>query len=116
MNIQHRSTPELEQSLAEIDHTISAIDRGSRGLQPTTQLENHRKAIVSLVDNLATDLCTQVEDLRKTLDRIQQQVLTSAERSRATLQEHVHVCERVADEVRHMREVIADLERDTRDD
>jgi hypothetical protein len=54
--------------------------------------------------------------LRKTLDRIQQQVLTSAERSRATLQEHVHVCERVADEVRHMREVIADLERDTRDD
>jgi methyl-accepting chemotaxis protein len=114
MNIQHRSTPELEQSLAEIDHTISAIDRGSRDvLQPTTSLENHRRAIVALVDNLATDLCTQVETLRKTLDRIQQQVLTSAERSRATLQEHVSVCQRVADEVKHMREVIDELEHDT---
>jgi len=110
MNIQH-SPRDLDQSLQELDNAIKSIDHGTKVLAP----KNHRTAIVSLVDNLATALTTQIGTLQTTLKRIEQQVLTSAERSRAALQDHVSVCERVSDEIKHMSEVVADLERDTRD-
>jgi gas vesicle protein len=114
MNIQH-SPRDLDQSLQELDNAIKSIDHGTKVLAPKTVEENHRTAIVSLVDNLATALTTQIGTLQTTLKRIEQQVLTSAERSRAALQDHVSVCERVSDEIKHMSEVVADLERDTRD-
>jgi methyl-accepting chemotaxis protein len=117
MNIQHsprKTSAELEHSLDELDTAIRSIDRGTQQvLTPTTESENHRKAIVSLVDNLATNLTEKIEMLKQTLSRIEQQVLTSAERSRSVLQDHVGICERVSDEVKHMAQVIADLERDT---
>jgi hypothetical protein len=74
-----------------------------------------RDAINSVVDGIIGDICAKIGQLRQTLDQIEQQVLQSAARSKHTLNEHVGVCVRINDEIRHMQDVVADLARDVHD-
>jgi hypothetical protein len=71
-----------------------------------------RDAINACVDNIVDDICGKVGELRKTLDAIEAAVLQSAARSKAMLNDHVGICIRVNDEIRHMREVVEDLARE----
>lgn len=76
---------------------------------PPTYGGPQRDAINSVVDGIIGDICGRIGDLRKTLDDIEHQVLQSAAKSKHALNEHVSVCVRINDEIRHMQEVVADL-------
>lgn len=84
---------------------------------PTSDLTNkpptyggpQRDAINSVVDNIVSDICGKINDLRKTLDEIEQQVLEGAAGAKHALQDHISICVRVNDEFVHMQDVIAEI-------
>lgn len=68
-----------------------------------------RDAINSVVDNIVGDLCGKINDLRHTLDDIEQQVLSGAAGAKHALHDHVTLCVKVNDEITHMQAVIEDI-------
>lgn len=78
-------------------------------IKPPSYGGPQRDAINSVVDNIVSDLCGKINDLRKTLDEIEQGVLEGAAGAKSALQDHVAVCVRVNDEIVHMQAVIADI-------
>jgi hypothetical protein len=89
------------------------IDRATKQeLTPPSFGEEHRGAIDSIVTGLVGNLSKRIADLHAMLDQIEQSVLTSAERAKARLEDHVAVCVRVDDEIRAMKVVVDDLAKD----
>lgn len=78
-------------------------------IRPPSYGGPQRDAINSVVDNVVSDICGKINDLRKTLDAIEQQVLEGAAGAKTVLQDHVLVCVKVNDEIVHMQEVIEEI-------
>ena len=78
-------------------------------IKPPTYGGPQRDAINSVVDNIVSDICGKIGELRKTLDDIEQQVLEGAAGAKTALQDHIQVCIRVNDEIVHMQDVIEDI-------
>ena len=113
----HQRNPDtLASRIAETDRAIDEIRRGTEIERhtPPSYGDQHRGAIASCVDALASDLCDKIGALRKALDQIEQHVLQSAANSKAVLNEHVGVSVRINDEILHMQTVIAELAEDAR--
>lgn len=68
-----------------------------------------RDAIGSIVDGLVVDLCQRLNEIRETLDKIEQQALESAAKAKGSLNDHVGVCIRLNDEITHTQTVIAEV-------
>jgi conjugal transfer/entry exclusion protein len=116
MNIQRspiRPSVELTQQLEEVDKAIGTIDRGTEAaLRPPSFGQEHRAAIDSVVTGLASQLTKRIDTLHELLKQIEQQVLSSAERARASMDSHVATCVRVDDEIRAMQIVVDELAKD----
>jgi phage shock protein A len=110
MNIQQRKDT-MAQQIEEVDRAIAQIDRGTRA--PPSFGEEHRAAIDSVVTGLASQLCKRIAALHSVLDRIEQQVLESAQKSKGAMENHVSICVRVDDEIRAMQIVVDDLAKDS---
>lgn len=114
---QTPQTADFERHLDATDRAIADLDRGTvveRRHAPPSYGDQHRGAISSCVDALASDLCEKIGALRKALDQIEQHVLQSAAKSKGVLNDHVAVSVRINDEILHMQTVIAELAEDAR--
>lgn len=69
-----------------------------------------RDAINSVIDGLVSDICSDIGELRHTLDDIEQQVLEGAANAKQRLNEQVQICVSVKDEITHMNRVVADIQ------
>lgn len=114
MNLQQsprRPTPELTEALNEIDRAVTR----QQDLTPPDYGSPTRQAIESVVNGLVSNLCVEIGKLRKELDLIEQRAISSASKSKHALTEHVLTCERINQEVGHMRDVITELTEQTRE-
>lgn len=98
-----------------IDRINAPREVATQTITPPAFGENHRQAIRSCIGALSTDICERTQALRKMLDDIDQQVLSSAERAQHTLDDHVALSARISDEIKHMGEVVAELAEHARD-
>jgi hypothetical protein len=98
-----------------IDRVTHPVHRDVAELTPPAYGDNHRQAIHSCIGALSNDICERTQALRKMLDDIDHAVLASAEKSRATLDDHVALSARLSDEIKHMGDVVAELASDARE-
>lgn len=68
-----------------------------------------RDAINSVVDNIVSDLCGKIGELRRTLDAIEQQILEGAAGAKAALQSQIAVCVRFNEELAHMQGAVEQI-------
>lgn len=114
--MQQQAPDSLAGRLNDVDRAIADIERGTKIEKhtPPSYGEQHRGAISSCVDALASDLCTKISALRVALDTVEQHILQSAAKSKGVLNDHVAVTVRINDEILHMQTVIAELAEDAR--
>jgi hypothetical protein len=111
MNVQQPSAA-LSGLKDRIDRVTHPPRREVAELTPPSFGEEHRGAIDSIVTGLVGNLSKRIADLHALLDQIEQSVLSSAERAKSRLEDHVAVCVRVDDEIRAMKTVVEDLAKD----
>lgn len=124
MTLHQQQPHSAVNNLASLKDKIDTAGAGRLGAGGTAELRQEvvpsyggpqRDAINSVIDGIVGDICGKIEALRKMLDQIEQEVLTSAGKSKHSLSEHVSVCTSINDEILHMREVIAELSERARD-
>jgi hypothetical protein len=101
-----------EKSYRDATAAAASQDLQRQEIRPPAYGGPQRDAINSVVDGIVGDICNRIVDLRKMLDAIEQQVLESAAKSKAALNDHVGICVRINDEIRHMQTVIEELKAD----
>lgn len=92
---------------ANLSHFIDEVDRAT--LPSPVYGGPQRDAINSVVDQIISDLCGKIAELRNSLNVIEQQVLQSAAKSKHRLNEHVTLCIKLNDEILHAQDVVNDL-------
>jgi hypothetical protein len=103
---QHQSP----RTAATLTRLLDEVDpAATQEIAPPDYGAPTRKAVESLIEALSTALCAKVNELRKELDLIEQQALTSAEKSKHVLSEHVALCERINQEIGHVRDTATKL-------
>lgn len=106
----------LQQSPRNLSNPLKQVDRAASGeITPPIYGGPQRDAISSVVDNITSDLCGKIGELRKMLDTIEQQILQSAAKSKVSLHGHIASMVRLNDEILHMKDVVTELAEDTRD-
>jgi hypothetical protein len=89
--------------------TIPANDLATAPLKPPAYAAPTQGAIDSVVDNLVDDLCRRINGVRETLDKLEQQALQSAASAKIALKDHLQVCVKLNDEIRHMQAVVMEI-------
>lgn len=102
---EHHQIGENTQ-LAQIDHTI--------GTRPTPIAVPEyggpqRDAINSVVDNLVHDVVENIAALKKRLNALEQQVLSSGAEAKANLTAQIAICSRVREQCHQIGEVIDEI-------
>jgi hypothetical protein len=111
MNMQRpprKSPEELSRFVDEVDRAAGDLPR-NLDVQPPTYGGPQRDAINSVVDGIVGDICTKISELQRSLKTIEDQVLQSAAKSKHSLNEHVVLCVKLNDEIRHAQDVINEL-------
>ena len=75
-------------------------------LQPPPYGEAQTSGVNSVVGSIVDDICRKINDLRETLDEVEQQILVGAAAAKTALHDQISVCVRVNDEILHMRKVV----------
>jgi hypothetical protein len=113
MNVQQAPSAAISTLKDRIDRVTHPVHREpAQELSPPSFGAEHRGAIDSIVTGLVGNLSKRIADLHAVLDQIEQSVLSSAERAKSRLEDHVAVCVRVDDEIRAMKSVVEDLAKD----
>jgi hypothetical protein len=102
------TTRHLQEVTEEIN-TQRAASPATRTMLPPGYGDPQRDAINSVVDNVVQDISRKIDDLRKQLDALEQQVLVGAAKSKLALHGQIQVCVRVNDEITHMGAVIEEI-------
>jgi hypothetical protein len=77
--------------------------------EATTQTEQRRDAIKSVIGQLAEDVLREVKALRELIDDLEKLVLSNAARVSENLNEHVAICGSVRVEVARVSSIVHDL-------
>jgi hypothetical protein len=106
---------DLAHSYDQIDFATARAAPARPEATPPSYGGPQRDAINSVADGIVGDICNRIATLRRTLDVLEQQILTSAAEAKHALNAHVVICQTVNDEVARMRRVVADLGGDSDD-
>jgi ABC-type transporter Mla subunit MlaD len=75
--------------------------------EPPSQNDKMRDTIRQVVEQLATDVRKNLDDLRRQIDDIEQLVIANAERVATSLTDHANICGDVQQEIVRLTAVIA---------
>jgi hypothetical protein len=80
---------------------------------PPAIYANHGDVISGAMDEVASHVCAQIGDLRRTLDTIEQGVLEAAAAAKLRAQDHMQISARINDEIAQMQDAIREIQQFT---
>jgi hypothetical protein len=78
-------------------------------IEPPSHNEKMRETIKQVVGQLAADVVTNLNSLRKQIDDLEKLVMINAERVSSSLTEHANICGEVQQEIARLNGVVASI-------